>query len=248
MKTKFNRSSLIWLLTVGMLGIWAVFADVIITDRVFQSVWASSGSIATVSYESQNFNNTWYFIFWDTTDTWNFNLTISWVSQMLTCHEKLYWYYINPFWWDDRSRPLNGNTLTSITANDGNFAWLTINWWLFTSCTNEWIDPYAIFGYIEYSYTNSNNSKIETWYKIWVWVSWLNTDYPTFENALFLIGWGEDSDLSASGWIFDSVSSTGIVSPYSEGNFSDPRPWYLWNQSINFEFLAPAYKSWDDLW
>ncbi len=248
MKTKFNRLGIIWLFAIQFIAIWAVFANTIFSNNAFQSVWANTGNIAVVSYESERYNDTWYFIFWNTPETGNYTLKLSDDENTLTCHEKLKWYYVNPFWWSGRIWPLHSGTLETLSENDSNFLWLNISGWLFTSCTDEWIDPYAVFWYLEYTYASwSDSSKTEN-YKIWAWISWLNTENPSFENKLFLIGWWNGSDLSASGWIFDSVSLTGLVTPYSGGNFSEPRPSYLWDQSIGFEFLAPAYQSWDNLW
>lgn len=218
------------------------FANVTIKQNVFDSIQWSSGSIAYVWY-SWDYNGSWMFIFWNNTITWNYSITLSGYNQSLHCHEQLIWYYVNPFWWNDRIWPINDNTLQSLQSNNpsnSNFSNLNMTWGLFTSCSDEGIDPYSIFWYLEYSYWTS-----ETWYKIWAWISWLNTDVPSFANTLFLLWWWDGSDLSASWWIFDSISDTWVVTPIEEGNFTNQKPIYLWSDIPTFEYLAPSFETWD---
>lgn len=249
MKTKINRIGIIGLLVSCILTTCVAFANITITQNVFDSIQWSDGSFAYVWY-SWDYNGSWMFIFWNDTITWNYSIILSGYDQNLACHEQLIWYYINPFWWDGRIWPLSANSLQTLAEEDPNFEGLNIDGWLFTSCEGEQIDPFAIFGYIEYDYTpNDTSSSLdnqETGYKIWAGISWLNTDTPSFANALFLLWWWSGSDVSASWWIFDSVSNTGIVVPNENGNFSEHRIPYLWDQTINFRFIDPAYFSWNN--
>ena len=241
MKMKFSRISVIGLFAACILITWTAFATTV------GALFTNPNNVAHVSYSNENYEGSWVFVFWNDTITWNYSITLSGYDTTLTCHEQIVWYYENPFWWENRIRPLDNNTLSSLANEDNAFNRLSITWWFFTSCINTDIDPYAIFWYIEYTYTKSSTNKQETGYRIWAGVSWLNTITPSFENTLFLLWWWSGYDLSASGWIFDSTSYTWIVTPSASGNYLWHKDPYLWANTPIFNFLnrSPSFKSWD---
>lgn len=240
MKTKFKRISIVGLFAACILITWAVFATFV------GGLFNNPNNIAHVSYNNGNYIGSWAFVFWDDTITWNYSITLSGYNTTLTCHEQIVWYYENPFWWNDRIWPLDSNTLSALAEENSNFTNLSITWWFFTSCTDTNVNPYAIFWYIKYDYTSTNEEKHEI-HQIWAWISWLNSDNPVFEDSLFLLWGWSGYDLSASWWIFDSTSYTWIVTSSASGNYSGHKDPYLWTDTPAFNFVnnSPSFKSWN---
>lgn len=74
--------------------------------------------------------------------------TISLNGDERTCTKQMRWLYFNSQR-GKRLRPLDSNTLTLLKQQSSSYDHLTIEWWLYTSCTNA--SPYSVFWSIRYT-------------------------------------------------------------------------------------------------
>ncbi len=97
---------------------------------------------------------------------------LSWNTNIVHCHKKLRWIYYNEALWENIF-PLDHTTLESLKNSDIIFSWMSITWWLYTSCDE---NPFWIYWQVGFFITWDINLS-------WYVTAWIKLDYTS--NRLF---------------------------------------------------------------
>lgn len=238
MKKKITHYSIIaFAVAILWIAIWTIASNTTISFQIphtiINTIWWSSGSHATVSYDKKW--QPWLFIL----STWikpvNVTLNLSWIES-LHCSGQLVWTYTNPNWFQNVVFPIDNDTLSDFTTKTDSFHgyWnLSMSGWLYTNCSGYNSD--LVFWYINYKYSWHNNLKIWAWVK--TWEDWKIANFLGKEDEwqLRVIQWEE---LTLQWIIYDSVSSKWLVTPWN---------WKYASGSLEFTGDNVSFQSWVSL-
>ena len=139
--------SIIWILWAPSSKAASTLNAIDWLNYVVEIAWAYMDQYFSMVHYNVKWNDFWGWILWLPVEqiTWDaVEITIpsdnEWGTDSRFCSSKVRWFYWNSQRWDNRRWPLDDVThewLKNANPDEEKYAWLTISWWLYTTCSED---------------------------------------------------------------------------------------------------------------
>ena len=197
-------------------GLW----NALVSDIYGIGIWSDIKNSLNDKAGTWNYsivdNTPRFFIWWTDIEQWEYQVDIEYdgYSNLVVCKSKIFGYYYNPSFLENKLLPLNSWTkavLEGMSLGENSYiAWdIEMTWWLYINCENsEWhLGTGAVFWSIKYTHNNDGEEKV---LYLLAWISGLQSEYgePELVDELYLLT-GLSFDLNQ--WVIYTLQSNVTI-------------------------------------